>query len=110
MLRASIPQSDRLEIAHFDNRYLVEYAKKQNAAYILRGIRSPHDYEYERVMRHINSDMAPDITTVFLIPPRDFAEVSSSMIKSLTGPEGWEETVKRYVPPQVFEVLRQGRI
>ncbi|MFM2197378.1 MAG: pantetheine-phosphate adenylyltransferase [Verrucomicrobiota bacterium] len=110
MLRASIPQSDRLEIAHFDNRYLVEYAKKQNAAYILRGIRSPHDYEYERVMRHINSDMAPDITTVFLMPPRDFAEVSSSMIKSLTGPEGWEETVKRYVPPQVFEVLRQGRI
>jgi hypothetical protein len=30
------------------------------------------------------------------------------MIKSLTGPEGWEETVKRYVPPQVFEVLKQG--
>jgi pantetheine-phosphate adenylyltransferase len=109
MLRASIPESDRLEIAHFDNRYLVEYAKKHNAAYVLRGIRSPNDYEYERVMRHINSDMAPEITTVFLMPPRDYAEVSSSMIKSLTGPEGWEETVKRYVPPQVFEVLRQGR-
>jgi pantetheine-phosphate adenylyltransferase len=109
MLRASIPQSDRLEIAHFDNRYLVDYAKKHNAAYVLRGIRSPNDYEYERVMRHINSDMAPEITTVFLMPPRDFAEVSSSMIKSLTGPEGWEETVKRYVPPQVFEVLKRGR-
>ena len=109
MLRASIPPSDRLEIAHFDNRYLVDYAKKHNAAYVLRGIRSPHDYEYERVMRHINSDMAPEITTVFLMPPRDFAEVSSSMIKSLTGPEGWEETVKRYVPPQVFEVLKRGR-
>lgn len=109
MLRASVPASDRLEIAHFDNRYLVEYAKKHNAAYVLRGIRSPNDYEYERVMRHINSDMAPEITTVFLMPPRDIAEVSSSMIKSLTGPEGWEETVKRYVPPEVFEVLRQGR-
>jgi pantetheine-phosphate adenylyltransferase len=108
MLRASVPSSDRLQIAHFDNRYLVEYAKNHNAAYVLRGIRSPHDYEYERVMRHINADMAPDITTVFLMPPRDYAEVSSSMIKSLTGPEGWEETVKRYVPPQVFEVLKQG--
>ncbi|MEP2774633.1 MAG: pantetheine-phosphate adenylyltransferase [Luteolibacter sp.] len=109
MLRASVPQSDRLEVAHFDNRYLVEYAKNHNAAYVLRGIRSPNDYEYERVMRHINSDMAPEITTVFLMPPRDYAEVSSSMIKSLTGPEGWEETVKRYVPPQVFEVLKKGR-
>lgn len=108
MLRASVPKSDRLEVAHFDNRYLVEYAKNHNAAYVLRGIRSPNDYEYERVMRHINSDMAPEITTVFLMPPRDYAEVSSSMIKSLTGPEGWEETVKRYVPPQVFEVLKKG--
>ena len=109
MLRASVPDSDRLEIDYFDNRYLVDYAKKKNATYILRGIRSPNDYEYERVMRHINADMAPEITTAFLMPPRDVAELSSSMIKSLTGPDGWEETVKRYVPPEVFKVLKQGR-
>lgn len=109
MLRASVPDSDRLEIDHFDNRYLVDYAKKKNATYILRGIRSPNDYEYERVMRHINADMAPEITTAFLMPPRDVAELSSSMIKSLTGPDGWEETVKRYVPAEVFKVLKQGR-
>jgi len=108
MLRASVPASDRLEVDHFDNRFLVDYAKKKDATYVLRGIRSPNDYEYERVMRHINADMAPQITTVFLMPPRDIAELSSSMIKSLTGPEGWEETVRRYVPPQVFEVLMQG--
>jgi pantetheine-phosphate adenylyltransferase len=109
MLRASLPASDRLEIDHFNNRYLVDYAKKKNATYILRGIRSPNDYEYERVMRHINADMAPEITTAFLMPPRDVAELSSSMIKSLTGPEGWEETVKRYVPDEVFKVLKKGR-
>jgi pantetheine-phosphate adenylyltransferase len=109
LLRASIPGRERLLIAHFDNRYLVDYAKKMGAGFILRGIRSPHDYEYERVMRHINSDMAPEITTIFLMPPRDIAEVSSSMIKSLTGPEGWEETVGRYVPPPVFaELARRG--
>jgi pantetheine-phosphate adenylyltransferase len=105
LLRAATTHSERLEIAHFDNRYLVDYAKKMDARYMLRGIRSPHDYEYERVMRHINADMAPDITTVFLMPPRDFAEVSSNMIKGLIGPEGWEETVSRYVPAAVFQAL-----
>ena len=105
MLRASTPKSERLVIAHFDNRYLVDYAKKMDAEYILRGIRSPNDYEYERVMRHINSDMAPEITTVFLMPPRDIAELSSNMIKGLTGPKGWEETVRRYVPDAVFHAL-----
>ncbi|MES2438005.1 MAG: pantetheine-phosphate adenylyltransferase [Verrucomicrobiota bacterium] len=105
MLRASTTSSKRLVIAHFDNRYLVDYAKKMGAKYILRGIRSPNDYEYERVMRHINSDMAPDITTAFLMPPRDIAELSSNMIKGLTGPTGWEETVSRYVPEAVFHAL-----
>lgn len=105
MLRASTPEREHLTIAHFDNRYLVDYANKKNAKYILRGIRSPGDYEYERVMRHINADMAPEITTVFLMPPRDIAEVSSNMVKGLIGPHGWEEMVRRYVPDPVFRKI-----
>ena len=105
LLRRSTNACDGLRITHFDNRYLVDYARKMEAKYVLRGIRSPHDYEYERVMRHINADMAPEITTVFLMPPRDIAEVSSNMIKSLIGPKGWEDTVRRYVPAPVFEEL-----
>lgn len=105
LLRASVPSCERLTIAHFDNRYLVDYAMTMDAESILRGIRSPDDYEYERVMRHINADMAPTITTVFLMPPREMAEVSSSMVKSLIGPEGWEDIVRRYVPIPVFDAL-----
>ena len=105
LLKASVPSCERLSFSHFDNRYLVDYAKEQNAAYILRGVRTADDYEYERVMRHINADLAPEITTIFLMPPRDIAELSSSMVKSLIGPEGWEDTVRRYVPDPVFEAL-----
>lgn len=105
MLKDSLKSCDRLTITHFDNRYLVDYAKQVNAQYILRGIRSPGDYEYERVMRHINGDMAPEVTTTFLMPPRDITELSSSMIKGLTGPDGWEDIVSRYVPAPVMQCL-----
>lgn len=105
LLEASLPKSDRMDIAHFDNRYLVDYAAEKDAAYILRGIRTGDDYEYERVMRHINADLAPSIDTVFLMPPRDISELSSSMVKGLIGPQGWEETVRRYVPAPVFDAL-----
>jgi pantetheine-phosphate adenylyltransferase len=105
LLRDSVPSCERLTIDHFDNRFLVDYALTMGAQYILRGIRSPDDYEYERVMRHINSDMAPGITTTFLMPPRDIAELSSSMVKGLIGPDGWEDIVRRYVPAPVFSVL-----
>jgi pantetheine-phosphate adenylyltransferase len=105
LLRTSLPSCERLTITHFDNRYLVDYAKEVDAEFILRGIRSSGDYEYERVMRHINSDMAPDINTVFLMPPREMAELSSSMVIGMIGPEGWEKTVRRYVPTPVFDAL-----
>ena len=105
LLRTSLPSCERLTITHFDNRYLVDYAKEVDAEFILRGIRSPGDYEYERVMRHINSDMAPDINTVFLMPPREMAELSSSMVMGMVGPEGWGKTVRRYLPSPVFDAL-----
>jgi len=105
LLRASTHPCERLIIVHFDNRYLVDYAKFMEADYILRGIRSTQDYEFERVMRHINSDMAPEINTVLLMPPRDISELSSNMVKGLTGPHGWEERVGRYVPPPVLTAL-----
>lgn len=106
LLRQSTPPDENLTVDSFDNRYLVDYAKEEGALYILRGIRSPGDFEYERVMRHINNDLAPTITTVFLMPPRELSQVSSSMVESLIGPQGWEQTVQRYVPGPVFEALK----
>jgi len=107
LLRESIPSCERLTIAHFDNRFLVDYAKEVDAKYILRGVRSSNDYEYERIMRHINSDMAPDIDTIFMMPPREMSELSSNAIKGLVGPEGWQDIVRRYVPNAVFSKLEE---
>jgi pantetheine-phosphate adenylyltransferase len=42
---------------------------------------------------------------VLLMPPRDISELSSNMVKGLSGPIGWEENVRRYVPPAVLEAL-----
>lgn len=91
-----------VRIDHFEKQFLVHYANAVGASYILRGIRSEGDYEYERVFRHLNSDQRPEITTVFLMPPRAIAEVSSSLVKGFVGPDGWETIVQQYVPPAVF--------
>jgi len=101
MLRKLTEQYQNVTIDTFENQFLVNYAKSVGADYVLRGIRSEGDYEYERVMRHINSDLNPDIITVFLMPPREIAEVSSSFVKGLVGPEGWEKTIRKYVPEPV---------
>ena len=101
MLRAATSNRPSITIASFENRYLIDYAKSAGAAYILRGIRGESDYEYERAMRNINGDLGPEVTTVFLMPPREIAEVSSSLVKSLIGPAGWEDVVRKYLSPAV---------
>ena len=60
------------------------------------------DYQYERGMRYVNAELDARVRTVFLIPPRELVEVSSSFVKGLVGPAGWEEVLKKYVPPAVY--------
>lgn len=105
MLRQSTKGYRNLKVETFGHQFLIKYAQTLNATFILRGIRSESDYEYERVMRNINGDLSPEITTVFLMPPRGIAEVSSSMVKGLIGPEGWEKVIREYVPQPVYKKL-----
>ena len=102
MLRESLRSFRNVSVTSFSNRYLINFAQALGATHVLRGIRSESDYEYERTMRYINGDLGGDICTVFLMPPRDIAEVSSSMVKGLVGPQGWEEVVRKYVPEPVY--------
>ena len=91
-----------IRVETFQDKFLINYAKSIDAEYIIRGIRNESDYEYERAMRHINSDLDSSIATLFVMPPREIAEVSSSVVKGLVGPEGWEDVIGRYVPDPVL--------
>jgi pantetheine-phosphate adenylyltransferase len=97
MLRDSTRKFRNVSVASFSNRYLIHYAQSVGATHILRGIRSESDYEFERTMRNINGDLDSEICTVFLMPPRGIAEVSSSMVRGLIGPVGWQKIVRKYV-------------
>lgn len=102
MLEAITAPFANVKVAAFENEFLVNYANKINAQFIVRGIRSASDYEYERAIRYINADLQPEIQTVFLMPPREIAEISSTMVKGLVGPNGWRNVVERYVPAAVY--------
>jgi len=97
---------DNVKVASIQNEFLAHYAKRVDARFVIRGIRHEDDYQYERGMRYVNSDLNPDLTTVFLMPPRALCELSSSFVKGMIGPDGWESVVERYVPGSVFERLR----
>jgi len=107
MIRESTLQFPNVIVDSFAGKLLINYARSVGAGYLLRGIRILGDYEYERMLRYVNSDLCAEIQSVFLIPPREIAEVSSSMVKSLLGAEGWEEVIRKYVPEPVARRLSE---
>lgn len=105
LLKETTSKFTNIEITEYCNEFLINYAKRINAQYIIRGIRNASDYEYEKSMRYINSDICDDINTIFLIPPRNVAEISSSLVKGLVGSKNWESVVQKYVPEPVIRKM-----
>lgn len=102
MLREAVAPFPNVAVAHYENRFLVHYAKEVGATFILRGIRNEQDYGYERGMRYVNGEFDSSVTSAFLMPPREYAEISSSFVKGLVGPDGWEAVLQKYVPAGVY--------
>ena len=104
-LRRVTADFPNVRVASFENLFLVHYARQVGATFILRGIRNEQDYGYERGMRYVNAEFDDSIQTVFLVPPRDLVEVSSSFVKGLVGPAGWQDVVRKYVPEPVYRAF-----
>lgn len=109
MLRECCTHLKNVEVRHFDGRYLVRVAKELGARYLLRGLRNAGDFAYEQTIRNVNRDLEPSVETVFVITPRELAEVSSSTVRGMVGFEGWEEVVAKYVPAPVLARMKERR-
>jgi pantetheine-phosphate adenylyltransferase len=105
MLQEALAGYKNITVDRFPNKFLIKYAEGAGAKYILRGIRNTTDYEYEKTLNYVNRHLNPKIVTVSLLPPREMVEISSSAVRGLIGPEGWEKVVANYVPPCVLERL-----
>ena len=62
---------------------LVDFAKAQNAQFIVRGVRAFSDFEYEFQMALMNRKLAPELETVFLMPKEKYAAVSSRLVREI---------------------------
>ncbi len=90
-----------VEVVEFDG-LLIHYAKKRNATALIRGLRAATDFEYELQIAHANSDMCPEIDTVFLPTRVERGFVSASLVREIASHGG---DVSRYVPAPVTAAL-----
>lgn len=60
-----------------------EFARKNGAKYILRGLRNTTDFEYENSISQVNRHLNSELESVFLITSPEFAAVNSSIIREV---------------------------
>lgn len=65
------------------NGLTIDFCKKMNAGYLLRGLRNPADFEFEKAIAQMNRAMAPGIETVFIITAPEFSAVSSTIVRDI---------------------------
>ncbi len=85
--------------------FLVDFARRLGATHLLRGIRNTVDFEYEKSMGRMNARMEPGIRTVYLMPPPELEEISSSFVRGFIGGLGWQRWVRECVPANVFNII-----
>ena len=65
------------------NGLTIDFAKKENASFIFRGLRSSLDFEYEKQIADVNYIMNSEIQTVFLLADKKYGMISSSIVREI---------------------------
>jgi len=76
-----------IEVTSFHG-LLVDYARKRDAQFIVRGVRAFSDFEYEFQMALMNRKLSANLETVFLMPKEEYSVVSSRMVREVGGMGG----------------------
>ena len=103
LIRESIAGVKNIRVACFDG-LLVEFAKRESAVAVVRGLRAISDFEFEFQMALMNRKLDSSIETIFLTPREEYTYLSSRIVKEIARLGG---KVEAFVPPSVARALRE---
>jgi len=86
------------------NGLTVDFCKSINAQYILRGLRTSADFEFERSIGQMNKKLFPDLETVFMLSLPEFTPLTSSIVRDIIRNGG---DAKQFVPDTITDELEK---
>ena len=82
MIREVFSGNDRVRVESFQG-LTVEYCRQKGALYLLRGLRTSSDFEYERAIAQTNKAMYPELESVFLLTIPEHTPINSSIVRDI---------------------------
>lgn len=96
---------DRVEVIVVKKEFTAIAAQRMGCEYMIRGIRTAGEFDYEALIQRANRDTLGGAKTIFVMAPRDLGSVSSSFVKSFMESTGWHWVIKEFVTNAVYKFL-----
>lgn len=103
LVKEAVRSHTSVEVEWFDG-LLVNYAEKQGACAIIRGLRAVSDFEFEFQLALMNRKLNERVETIFMMPRETYTFLSSRMVKEVAHLGG---DVSSFVPLHVQEALKK---
>jgi len=81
-IRRTFADEPSVEVAVYEG-LTIDFCRKVNARFIVRGLRNSLDFQYEKDIAEANRHLAPEVETIFLLSSPALAHVSSSLVREL---------------------------
>ncbi len=94
-------KENKISVASYQG-LTVNFCNEQKANYIIRGIRSAADFEYEKTIAHLNTAMFSNIETVLILSSAELSSISSTIVREIIRGKG---KVEKFVPKEIIKDL-----
>ncbi len=101
MLKAIFNDDKKVEVVTYEG-LTVEFCKKINASYMIRGIRTVSDFEYEKAIAQMNHALVPEIESIFIVSKPGYSSISSTIVRDILRNKG---DVRQFIPEEAFKLL-----
>jgi pantetheine-phosphate adenylyltransferase len=97
MIRKVFENEPKVKVGHYEG-LTVDYCIKSGAGFLLRGLRTSADFEFERAIGQVNKSMAPGIESVFLLTAPEHSFINSTIVRDIIMNGG---DASRFVPAAI---------
>lgn len=101
MLQAVFADEHKVEVLTYEG-LTVEFCKKIRAGYMIRGIRTVSDFEYEKAIAQMNHALVPEIESIFIVSKPGYSSISSTIVRDIMRNNG---DVRQFIPKEAFDLL-----
>jgi len=82
MIARVFENDPRISVDHYEG-LTVDYCRRNGAGYILRGLRTAADFEFERAIAQVNKVLTMDVESVFLLTIPEHTHINSSIVRDI---------------------------